>query len=157
MWCSCSVFIDFSLQQKFFLKTTIWLWIYFPWQLLTTVSWKGMFGRRHTMHWLRWKWGSALEIQTTKPAHAIWTMLAQSSAYFPDLDIRFQFVCFISMHADLLQVNRLHLSTGNMQLWSLRQSNIYMFTFSDEAQIVSRWNLNANIWKYDPTQTNPNK
>lgn len=32
-----------------------------------------------------------------------------------------------------------------------------MFTFSNGAQISSRWNLNANIQKYDPTQTNPNK
>lgn len=78
-------------------------------------------------------------------------MLAPSSDYFPDLYIGF---LFDSMHAALLQVNRLHLSTGSMQ-WD--RSNICMFTFSDGAQTPSRWDLNANIWKYDPTQTNPDK
>lgn len=117
-----------------------------------TASWKGMLCRRYTSHLAGW--GSVLEIQTTKPAYAIWAMLVQSSDYFPDLHIRFLFVCFISMHADLLQKNRLHLSTGSMQ-WDTR--NICMSTFRDGAQISSRWNLNANVRKYDPTQTNPNK
>lgn len=117
-----------------------------------TASWKGMFCRRNISHLVGR--GSVLEIQTTKPAHIIWGMSVQSSDYLPDLYIGFLFMCFISMHADLLQVNRLHLSTGSMQ-WD--RSNICMFTLSDGAQISSRWNLNANIEKYDPTQTNPNK